>query len=271
MTLRPVLYDLPGTDRVLVRHDLLYREADGAGADALTFDLYAPPEPAPDGAQRPVVVFASGYPDPGFAASLGCRFKEMAAYVSWGRLVAASGLCAVVYSNREPAADLATLLAHLRAHGAELGIDRERIAIWACSGNVHTALTTLLRDAPDIIRAAALWYGYMLDLDGSSIIAQVAAAYGSVPACAGKTVADLRSDVPLFVARAGRDETPGLNETVDRFVSHAIAANLPLTFANHPTGPHAFDLLDDSPTTRHLVREVLAFLRSRLGLEAAGT
>ena len=54
-----------------------------------------------------------------------------------------------------------------------------------------------------------------------------------------------RVDVPLFVARAGRDEMPRLNETLDAFLTKAVARNLPITFANHPTGPHAFDLFDD--------------------------
>jgi hypothetical protein len=37
---------------------------------------------------------------------LGCRFKEMAMSVSWGQLIAASGMIAIAYTNREPAADL---------------------------------------------------------------------------------------------------------------------------------------------------------------------
>jgi hypothetical protein len=71
-------------------------------------------------------------------------------------------------------------------------------------------------------------------------------------------------DIPLFIARAGRDEMPGLNATIDRFVPAAIARAMSITLANHPTGPHSFDLLDDSPTTRAIVRQILAFLTIHL-------
>ena len=51
------------------------------------------------------------------------------------------------------------------------------------------------------------------------------------------------------------------NETMDRFVSEALARNLPVAMVNHPDAPHAFDLVHDSPTTRETIRQVLAFLR----------
>jgi hypothetical protein len=41
---------------------------------------------------------------------------------------------------------------------------------------------------------------------------------------------------PLFIARAGRDAVPLLNDALDRFVAAAVAANAPLTLVNHPTG-----------------------------------
>jgi hypothetical protein len=65
------------------------------------------------------------------------------------------------------------------------------------------------------------------------------------------------------VARAGQDEFPHLNETLDRFLAHALARNLPITIVNHPTGPQAFDL-DDTATSREIVRQILGFLRFQL-------
>jgi hypothetical protein len=43
-----------------------------------------------------------------------------------------------------------------------------------------------------------------------------------------------------------------------------VAANLPISLANHPTGPHAFDIMDDSETSRGIIRQILAFLRLHL-------
>jgi hypothetical protein len=71
-------------------------------------------------------------------------------------------------------------------------------------------------------------------------------------------------DLPLFVVRAGLDQMPGLNGALDRFVATALTLNLPVTVVNHASGPHAFDLFDDTPATRDIVKQVLAFLRFHL-------
>lgn len=68
----------------------------------------------------------------------------------------------------------------------------------------------------------------------------------------------------MFVVRAGRDEMPHLNETIDRFVARALQLNLPMTLANHHSAPHAFDILHDSDSTREIVRQILAFMRVHL-------
>jgi hypothetical protein len=57
---------------------------------------------------------------------------------------------------------------------------------------------------------------------------------------------------------------PGLNEALDRFVAKALPCNLPITFVNHPMAPHAFDLFDDSDTSREIIRRILAFLQFHL-------
>ena len=257
---RRVVYQIPGMDAVTIRRDVEYRTA---GAGALTMDLYSPAD-AQSGARTPAVVFVAGYPDPGMQKMLGCKFKEMGSSVSWAQLAAASGLVAVTYTNREPAADLDALLQHVRQNAASLGIDENRIGLWASSGNVPLALSVLMREAGHDLACAVLCYGIMLDLDGSTVVAEAAKAFGFANPGAGKSVADLPRDTPLFIARAGRDEIPHLNETMDRFLAQALARNLPLTFVNHPQAPHAFDLMHDSGTSREIVRQILAFLRFHL-------
>jgi hypothetical protein len=104
----------------------------------------------------------------------------------------------------------------------------------------------------------------MMDLDGHIESAESTKRFGFAYPCAGKSIGDLPPTTPLFIARAGRDEMPHLNETLDRFVNHAISSNLAITFTNHPTGPHAFDILDDSNTTRYIIQRILAFMRFHL-------
>jgi hypothetical protein len=102
-----------------------------------------------------------------------------------------------------------------------------------------------------------------MDLDGSTV-ADAARAYGFANAAAGLSIADLPDEVPLFIVRAGRDENPGLNESLDRFVHGALRHNLPVTVVNHATAGHAFEIRDPSEATRSVIRQMLAFLQHRL-------
>jgi hypothetical protein len=255
-----VVYRLPGMDGVKVRRGVAYVTGD---AGALTMDIYYPPD-VKSVERMPAVIIVAGYPDPGFEARVGCKFKEMGSSISWGQLMAASGMVAITYTNREPAADLHTLLEYVRQNAAHLGIDENRIGLWASSGNVPLALSVLMQKGNDYLKCAVLCYGIMLDMDGTTHVADAAKTWGFANPCAGKSVADLPKELPIFIVRAGQDEMPHLNETIDSFMFKALTCNLPVTFTNHPTAPHAFDLLHDSETTREIVRRILAFIQFHL-------
>jgi acetyl esterase/lipase len=232
----------------------------GADGGMLSLDLYSPGSAA----RLPAVVIVAGYRDEGFLARMGYRFKEMPSTVAWAQRIAAAGMVAVTYTNRDPAADFLALLRALREHADEWGIDAQRIGLWSSSGNVPVALSALMTDAG--VRCAALLYGCTLDLDGATGIADAAKMFGFANPVAGRGVEDLRRDVPLFLVRAGRDEMPGLSDALDRFVGHALQANLPMTLVNYAEAPHAFDLFDNSEASREVVRQVLEFLRVQLSV-----
>jgi hypothetical protein len=246
-------------ESVRVERDVTFAGADG---QPLSLDVYRPP--AGGSMPSPVAIIVAGYPDAGVQKYLGCRFKDMAATSSWARLIAATGITTLTYANRAPADDANALLRHIVSHDTALAVDASRVGLWASSGNVPLALSLLL-DRSHGVRptCAALCYGYMFDDGGSSAVSDNGRQFGFVtPAAAGR--AEDLPPTPLFLARAGRDQFPGLNDSIDRFVTRALAGNHPLTVVNHPTGPHAFDLFDDSETTRNIVRQVLAFLRFHL-------
>ncbi len=255
-----VVCEIPGVDAVTTRPDVTFGSRDG---DFLTMDLYYPPH-FKDGARLPAVVIVAGFPDLGFQKIVGCKFKEMGSSVSWARLMAASGMVAITYSNREPAADVHTVLQYVRKNDAALGIDESRIGLWASSGNVPLALSLLTQDSAAPLKCAVLCYGYMLDLDGSTDVAEAAKTFGFANPCAGKSVGNLQHDIPLFLARAGNDQMPHLNETLDRFVVNALESDRPVTLVNYPSAPHAFDLFQDTETSREIVSQILAFLRFHL-------
>jgi hypothetical protein len=261
ITKKRVVYQVPGVDAVTIRRDAEYRVTD---AGVLTMDVYYPPDPK-KGARIPAVIFVLGYSDSGAQAVLGCKFKEMESFVSWGRLVAASGFAAITYmTGKEPATDIHALLQYVRQNAATLGIDENRLGIWASSGHVPNALSVLMQKARHDLKCAVLCYGFMLDLEGSTIVAEAAKTFRFVNPCAGKSVDALPKDTPLFMVRAGQDEFPHLNETIDRFLPEALICNLPITFTNHAAAPHAFDLMHDSETSREIIRQILAFLRFHL-------
>jgi hypothetical protein len=257
---RVVVYHPAEMNDVRIRPDIEYGVTE---AGALTMDIYYPPK-ANIKPRTPAVVIVSGFPDLGFEQKVGCRFKEMGSSVSWAKLIAAFGLVAITYTNHDPAADVRSLLKHVRRNATQLGIDEDRIGLWASSGNVPNALSILMDEGRDFLKCAVLCYGYTLD-DGFSFVAEAAKTWGFIAPCAGKSVADL-PDVALFIARAGQDQMPHLNETIDRFMINALNRNLPITSSNHAKAPHAFDLFDDTDASRDLIREILRFMQSQLRL-----
>ena len=261
------VYTIAGMERAVVRKDVVYRTTD---AGPLTMDLYSPAD-APSGMRLPAVVLVAGYNDVGYEKMLGVKFKEMALAVSWGQLIAASGLVAIAYTNREPAEDLDALLQHVAEQAAPLGIDADKVGLWACSGHVPLALGALMTDSIDApgpkgpgLQCAVLLYGYMLDLDGATGVAEAAQMFRFTNPNAGRTLDDLPETLPLFIVRAGQEQFPHLNDSIDRCFAKALTLNRPVTLVNHATGPHSFDLLDDSDTSRRIIRQVLDFLTSRL-------
>ena len=207
-------------------------------------------------------MIVGGYPDVGVPLRLGCVFKDMEMAIPLAQLIAVSGMAAVTYTTSQPATDAVTVLAYLTTHAAGLGLSG-RLGLWATSGNVPVALAAIMAADRPPLAATVLSQGFTIDLVGTAV-ADAARAYGFVNATAALSAADLPLDIPLFVARAGRDENPGLNAALDRFVLAALARNLPLSLVNHHTASHAFELDDDSGASQHVVDQMLAFMRHHM-------
>jgi acetyl esterase/lipase len=259
MSKKSVVYTMPGMETVTVRRDEPYRMTDSS---ALAMDLYYPPD-SKAGTPTPAVIFVTGFSDLGAEKMLGSRFKDMGSFVSWAQLVAASGLVGITYANREPD-DVYGVLDRVQENAVSLGIDGSKVGVWACSGHGPNALAFLMGHGRDRLACAVLAYAYTLDLDGSTRIADAAKQFGFVTAAAARSLSDLPRDLPLFIVRAGQDQMPGLNDALDRFIAAALALNLPVTVMNHASGPHAFDLFDDSRAARDIVKQMLAFLKFHL-------
>ena len=216
MFTRRVCLQLDGMDGVTVRRDVAYGSTDRD----LRFDLYYPPGPADDGStfanatadkRWPAVIIVAGYPGTMEPRATPLTFKEIGWTVSMCELIALSGMVAIAYTNRDPVADLQALFEHLHESAGSLRIDTARVGVVATSGNVPTALTTIMQDASRTPACAVFGYGCLLDFDGASDVADAARHFGFANPGVGRTVADLRRDVPLFITRAGRDQFPAMN------------------------------------------------------------
>jgi acetyl esterase/lipase len=260
VTKKPVVYRIPGMENATIRRDVEYRTTD---AGALTMDLYYPLG-SKTGTPLPGIVFVHGYSDAGIGMPkvLGWpRFKEWGICASWGQLAAASGIVGITYTNREPTADLLALLQHVRQNAAALGIDENRIGLCAWSGHAPLALFMLMQEQD--LKCAVLSCGYLLDLDGSTGVAEMAKLAGFVTPAAGKSVEDVPQNLPLFIVRATQEQFPHLNDVLDAFMARAVKRNSPITFVNHP-GPHGFEVLQDNETSRETIKQMLAFMRFHL-------
>ena len=264
---RRVCLQLDGMAAVSVRRDIPYGSGDD---DRRVMDAYYPPGAGGE-FPWPAVVIVAGYPGTLAPRPTTLTYKEMGWTVSTAQLIAVSGMVAVAYANREPVVDLETLLDHLHEHATSLRIDVARVGVIAVSGNVPTALTTVMRSSTHAPRCAVFGYGCLLDLDGATDVAEASKQFGFANPCSGRSVGDIRPDVPLLISRAGRDQFPAMNGSIDRFVPRALAENLPITVVNHAEGAHAFDLFEDSGASRAVVRHTLRFLQQHLTPEDGPT
>ena len=199
--------------------------------------------------------------------------KDWGQYRSWAELVAVEDLIGITFNHRssedgralpEASREVSECLAFAVAHADELNLDATRVCVWTCSAGAPLALPALLSAPPPFLRCLVCYYGLM-DLEQLR---------GKVPA--GVTDEILRTHSPLrqlrttaarlppiLIARAGRD-AEALNRTLDAFVAAAVDKQVTLDLLTHPRGDHAFDVLNDTPRSKEIIRRTVQFMRDNL-------
>ncbi|MGA9773407.1 MAG: hypothetical protein WBV94_30530 [Blastocatellia bacterium] len=235
---RPVVYTLPGMEGASVKRDITYKTANGA---ALKMDAYYPAGMKTD-ARLPAVIFVNGVGDPGAERP---KVKEWGQYTCWAKLIAATGFVAINYeaSTADPAADSQELIEYVRKNAVSLKVDENNICLWSCSANVRVGLPLVMQAERKYVRCAVIYYG-------------------------SAAVTAMRNDVPIFIARAGRDMVT-LNAGIDAFARAAVTEDAPLTLVNYVNGHHAFDLFDDTDESREVIKQTLSFIRFHLSQKDA--
>jgi acetyl esterase/lipase len=234
--------------------------------DVVDADIYRPGHVAPD-ALLPAVVFVHGDASPEVLEGV----LDWGQYRSWGEAIASVDLAAVVFRHRssegllraaEVVEEIGDVLAYLRREGATIGVDGSRLAVWTCSAGSSFGATAALRAQPPVACLVS-YYGFLdvrqirdrLDpsIDDGALAAVSAAAV--VPGAAAVP--------PTLIVKAALDRAE-INDSIDAYVT-AVAGRGPTQVLVHPTGHHAFDIVDDDATSADLIRTTITFLVAHLG------
>jgi acetyl esterase/lipase len=257
-----VVFSVPMMDQVKVRKNLVYKVADGK---PLTADVYVPA--GSDPTERPAVIFIHGGPVP---QNLLTPPKEWGIFTSYGQIIAASRLVGVTFNHRfysgerldDAQSDVDDLIGYVRENAGLLGVDKDRIAVWAFSGG-GPFLSGFLREPRHYICCMVAYYAALdlrlLRAPGSTIEEVVLERYSAAASLSNMT-GDSKI-APILIARAGLDN-PALNESIERFIHAAISKNVMLDFCNHAGGRHGFDALDDDDRSREIIRHTIDFIRT---------
>jgi acetyl esterase/lipase len=259
----PLVLTKPGTERVKVTTDLRYHP--GVNDPNLLMDVYSPLGVKP-GERRPVLMFVHG------GAGSESRPKDWGIYQGWGRLAGASGLVGVTFTHRlgypkpllaESGADVAAAIDYVRTNAAKLGADPDRICLAAYSAG-GPLLTIGLDEKRPHIRCLIAVYAF-LDVQQSNLHRDNEPAERVKQYSMIEHLGERRAkQVPMLVARAGLDEIPTMNDSIDRFITRAIRENANVTVMNHPAGVHGFDNQNDDDRSREIMEFLLAFAQRHM-------
>jgi len=254
-----IVYSVPGMTRVKVAKNLIYKRA---SVEELKMDVYS----LPGKQRRPAVIFIHGGRIP---RNLLTTPKDWGAYVSLGQLVAASGFVGVTFNHRfyaweslaDSQSDVMDLIAYVRDNADSLGVDKDRMILWALSaGGIF--LSQPLQQAPPYIRSIVAYYSE-LDLQNqrtaapASVTDETLREFSPVHHLGDKE----KTVPPMFIARAGLDDKE-LNGGIDRFVQLALSRNLTVDVVNHATGHHAFDIEDNNERSREIIKQTIDFIKA---------
>lgn len=251
-----VVYELPKMDNVIIKKDIPYQDTDGPN---LKMDVYYPPD---FDFQRiiPAIIVVLGYPDSSGKKLVGDKFKNYIQFVSWCKIISTSGMIAVAYESDNPEKDIITLSEHLITNADKLNIDINKIGAYTCSAHTPATITTILNRSNNFFKCGVVYYGFFLteDFKYLSQIDSMSQKMGFKTPRLPKPES-WRKDLPIMIVRAGKDNVPYLNQSLESFYTEALYQNLPICLINYPNGVHAFDVINDNDTTRTIIKNTLEF------------
>lgn len=257
---QPVVFAKKEKIKINIIKDLVYHSL----KDSLQkLDVYQPVQGIKK-RKLPLVVFVHG------KTPIKTNPKNWGGYRSWGELTASMGYVAVVFTQslgmpgrsiENAGSDLEDALTFLKKNYLHYNIDTSKIAIMAYSAGVPLLSGALLNNQ-DNIKCLAAFYGFM---DIKNIEMWKAESRSTLAKFSLYNYLDSNPKFPpLFIARAGKEHNPGLNETIDHFVQKATTRNINITMINHPTGVHGFDTQNNDDRSKEIIESLFTFLQYHL-------
>ena len=256
-----VVFELPRMDDLIIKKAIAFQDIAGS---TLKMDIYYPPD---FDFQRkiPAVIMVLGYPDMAGKKLIGSEFKNHIQFVSWCKIIAASGMASIVYQSNNPEQDIITLSNYLKTNEDKLKIDNSKIGAYTCSAHTPTTITTILNGSNNIFKCAVVYYGFFLTSDFKylSQIDSLSQKMGfRTPRLSEPTT--WKKDIPIMVVRAGKDNVPYINQTLASFYEKALNQNLPITLINYSNGVHGFEVYNDNETSRQIIKNTIEFWKFHL-------
>ena len=212
----------------------------------------------------PLVIFVHG------KTPIQTNPKNWGGYKSWAELIASKGYVAITFTQslatpgrsiEDAGSDLQDALVYIKANHSLYNIDTNRIALLAYSAGVPLLSGALLHNQNNI-KCLAAFYGFMdiKNIDMWKSESQTTLLNFSLI----DYVNTGKKFPPLFIAKAGKENNKGLNETIDSFMLKANSSNINVTLINHPTGVHGFDTQNNDDRSREVIESMLIFLQYHL-------
>jgi acetyl esterase/lipase len=154
----------------------------------------------------------------------------------------------------------------VRTNADKYRIDKDRICLIAYSAGGPMLSLGMRGDTP-FVRCLIGFYAFM-DIRQSDYRNTEAAETLKMFSPITYVQKDASKIPPMFIGRAGRDEVPTMDDSIDRFVNEALAKNVALTLMNHPQGVHGFDNQNDDERSREIIRNAIAFMQTHLNVPA---
>jgi dienelactone hydrolase len=227
-------------------------------------DIYYPPE-FDFKSKIPAIIIVLGYPDMAGEKLIGSEFKNYIQFVSWCKIISASGMAAIAYESSNPEQDIISLSNYLKTNEDKLKIDNSKIGAYTCSAHTPTTITTILNGSNNIFKCAVVYYGFFLTSDFKylSQIDTLSQNMGFKTPRLSEPDA-WKKDIPIMIIRAGKDNVPYINQTLASFYDKALNQNLPITLINYSNGVHGFDAYNDNETTRQIIKTTIEFWKFNL-------